>query len=258
MNKDTHWLLRAFLGYKLAVFAVALVALMAFAGIQPESVSHFVSLLYEWDAKHILRVAREGYLAAEPSIQVYPVFPLLIRAFHVVVPSWEWAGVLAAQAGSFFGFLYFYRLARLELDEKTAKLALALFAFFPTAYFLSVTYTETAFCALSFGAVYQLRRERFAPAAALAFLAALTRVNGARLHVRGDRHAALAFQARAGLRSDLRRLESADARVAELLAVAAAVRPDPLSAVSRGGSAARQAAARARPLAFRFSHAFRH
>lgn len=167
-----------FLVYKLCVLSLAFVGIATFAKIWPVSLSHLLGLFYQWDAKHILRVAQEGYLAAEPSIQVFPVFPLIIRLFYGIVWNWNAAGFLATQACSAAAFYFFYKLARLDLDERESTIALALFAFFPTAYVLTAPYTESAFCAFSFGCVYFFRRERFGWACALACLAAATRITG--------------------------------------------------------------------------------
>lgn len=168
----------AFGVYKLIVFSIAVFGLAAVAKIWPNSFEHFALLLIEWDAKHILRVASQGYLAQEPSIQVLPVFPLLIRIFHILLPSWNVAAFWAAQFASFFSFYYFYRLVRLDLSEEQSRVALAMFAVFPTAYFLSVPYSETVFCAASFATMYYLRTKKHAEGALAGFLAATSRVIG--------------------------------------------------------------------------------
>jgi hypothetical protein len=193
--------LHTFLAYKALVFGLAFVGLAAVANIWPESLGHFLGLLFEWDAKHILRVARDGYLAQEPSIQIYPVVPLLIRLFQLFMRDWNAAAVLATQVCSYFAFHYFHMLARLDLDKEQATTALILFAFFPTAYFLTAPYTEAAFCALVFATVYHMRVKRWVPAAVLAALAAATRVTGILLG------AALAAQAWHALRPKLSKRE---------------------------------------------------
>lgn len=170
--------LRQFVVYKLVVFGLAFVALCTVAHIVPQSPGHFVALMFQWDALHVLRVAGEGYLAKEPSIQIFPAFPMLIRAVQLVVRDWQWSAFLAAQGCSYLAFHYFYKLARTELNREQALIALALFAFFPTAYFLSVPYMEPAFCAASFAAVYYLRIESYGPAAVAAAVATLSRMNG--------------------------------------------------------------------------------
>lgn len=171
-------LVRAFFIYKALVLALAFVAIAAVAQIWIVSPSHFITLFYEWDAKHIIRVASQGYLAGEPSAQIFPVTPAIIRLFHLVIWNWEWAGFIATQAMSFLAFYYFYRLARLDLDETDSLTALILFATFPTAYFLTAPYSEAPFCAITFALVYYLRKAQFKQAAFFGLLTGAARVTG--------------------------------------------------------------------------------
>jgi hypothetical protein len=71
-----------------------------------------------------------------------------------------------------------YEIARLDSDEPAAWRAAALFAIFPTAYFLFTGYTEGLFCALAFGSVLAARRQRFVLAGGLGALAAAARLTG--------------------------------------------------------------------------------
>lgn len=171
-------LVKAFAAYKLIVLAIAFLGLTTFAQIWPDSPTHFISLFFQWDAKHILRVARDGYLAQEPSIQVMPLYPLCIRAVHFFIGSWEWSAWLLAQAFSLIALAFLYKLALDELEPREAAVAVAAFALFPTAYFLSLPYTEAPFCATSFAAIYFVRSRKYTWAAVAAFLAMLTRFNG--------------------------------------------------------------------------------
>lgn len=170
--------LRVFLIYKSVVLLFAFVALGAVSHIFPISIEHFISLLFEWDAKHILNVAANGYSSSSPTIQVLPVFPLLIRGVHFIIWNWTYAAFVAAQTCSFFAFSGLYKLARLELTEDEAHTALFLFAVFPTAYFLTAPYAESAFCALSFYFVYHLRKQNYGLAALLGLLTVLCRMTG--------------------------------------------------------------------------------
>jgi hypothetical protein len=71
-----------------------------------------------------------------------------------------------------------YRLARLDLDARGASATVALLAVFPTSIFLSAVYTESLFLALTVGAFYAARRERWLVAALLGALAGATRSAG--------------------------------------------------------------------------------
>lgn len=172
-----RWL-GAFFLYKLVVFSIAYVSLYLIPKTGAFTFEHFINLFYQWDAKHFLRVAMAGYDTLEPSIQVFPLYPALIRLIKPLIGNWIQAGFAVAQIASFFAFYFLYKLARLDLGENESKVALILFAMFPTAYFLSAPYTEPLFCALTFGGIYFARTDRFAAAALLCLGASLTRYTG--------------------------------------------------------------------------------
>jgi Mannosyltransferase (PIG-V) len=71
-----------------------------------------------------------------------------------------------------------HRLTELELGRRAADATVLLLALAPLSFFFTAVYTESLFLALALGAVYAARRERWAPASALAAAAAVTRVPG--------------------------------------------------------------------------------
>jgi hypothetical protein len=176
MKSKLRWL-GAFLVYKVFVLFVAFVALRILMDQWPNSFSHFLDLYGRWDTKLFINTATNGYQTDEPNIQNFPLYPSTIWVFHFLLGwlgvTWSWCAFLVAQISTFFAFLYFYRLARLDLQEREARVALGLFAFFPTAYFLTAAYSESIFCAVLFACIFFARTQRFALAAVLALVAVL-------------------------------------------------------------------------------------
>jgi Mannosyltransferase (PIG-V) len=156
-----------------------------------------------WDAAWYLTIAHYGYLpelgpftAARAAF--FPLYPLLVWTVSLVGIAGVLAGVLVSIAALLAALYALHRLTTLELetgrlrpaiaratrtvsDREIARLALALTAFGPMAFFLSADYSESLYLALSIGVFLQARRGRWMWAGALGGLAAATRSTGALL-----------------------------------------------------------------------------
>jgi hypothetical protein len=157
-----------------------------------------------WDSAWYLAIAHSGYHPDRLRTAFFPLYPLLIKGLSYVVGSLVVAGVVISLAGFLAALFLLERLSALDLDLDTSRLSVTLLAFCPVAYFFSAVYSESLFLALSLGAVYAARRERWALAGGLGGLAAATRNSGVVLLVpllmlylwgpRGRQVAAPAFQ----------------------------------------------------------------
>ncbi len=156
-----------------------------------------------WDAAWYLTIAHYGYLpelgpftAARAAF--FPLYPLLVWTVSLVGIAGALAGVLVSIAALLAALYALHRLTTLELetgrlrpaiaratrtagDREIARLALALTAFGPMAFFLSADYSESLYLALSIGVFLQARRGRWMWAGVLGGLAAATRSTGALL-----------------------------------------------------------------------------
>lgn len=108
----------------------------------------------------------------------WPLYPWLIRLGYAVGLDAVWAAVLIANLCAVAYGLLFYRLARLDLDQRGALIAVALSQLHPGAFALSAAYSEPLFLALAAGSFLAARRDRWWLAGALGGLAALTRIFG--------------------------------------------------------------------------------
>jgi len=195
----------AFWPSRLAVFAVA--AWFTVADIAPneppesELLSHpfaawpakglfdlVFSSLAKWDAQHYLAIAFDGYVeshAGLPPVETRPAFfPLYPGTVHVLSgfganPALVLIAAYVVSLSCFFAALVLlHRLTVIEIGERYARPALLLLAFFPTAFFFGIPYSESMFLLLAVGAFLAARMGRWAIAGAILALASATRVPG--------------------------------------------------------------------------------
>jgi hypothetical protein len=133
-----------------------------------------------WDSIHYLAIAEHGYARASDTA-FFPLYPLLIRALGFMLGSDPLAAVAISTVSFLIALTLLHRLTELELGRQAADATVLLVALAPLSFFFTAVYTESLFLALTLGAVYFARRERWPLAAALAAVAAVTRVPGALL-----------------------------------------------------------------------------
>jgi hypothetical protein len=138
--------------------------------------------LARWDAVWYLRVADSGYGESEARAAFFPLYPLLVRGLAEPFGASPAALLVAAYVvalGAFFAALaLLYRLVSLELGRPLALPTLLLLAVFPAALYFGAPYAESLFLALSVGAFYAARTDRWAWAGGCAAAAAATRNSG--------------------------------------------------------------------------------
>lgn len=89
------------------------------------------------------------------------------------------AALVISTLAAYIALYLLYTLTASEHDERTARWAVVLFVCYPAAFYLMAGYTESLFIALVLGAWLSVNKRRYVLAGILAFLAALTRVQGA-------------------------------------------------------------------------------
>jgi hypothetical protein len=118
-----------------------------------------------WDGQHYLLLATHGYpVPATPSSAFFPLLPALIAlGMHAGLGPIESGLVVVTLASA----AVFVLLGRLLPQRDSSPSSLWLFACFPTAFYLSVVYSESLFIALFLGLLWALRDPRRARYAAL-------------------------------------------------------------------------------------------
>jgi Mannosyltransferase (PIG-V) len=130
-----------------------------------------------WDAVWYLAIAQDGYRETGRAA-FFPLYPLLIALVRPLAGSAVVAGLAISLAAFLVALTVLHRLATLEIGSERAGTAVALLAVFPAAYCFSAVYSESLFLALSVGAIYAARVDRWAWAGILGMLAASSRSAG--------------------------------------------------------------------------------
>ncbi len=194
---------RAFWTSRLVVFLAGVVAVAQF-GNQPVASSYdpdrftapfgyfpnlMISPFARWDSSWYLAVAKWGYGAQTSGVPLnpagglarmnfFPLYPALIRVLGWIVDSDLIAGLLISLLAFAVALWLLYRLVELDFSAQVAEVTVLLVAFCPMAFYFSAVYTESLFLALSLGAIYCARRERWLYAGLLGALASVTRIEG--------------------------------------------------------------------------------
>jgi Gpi18-like mannosyltransferase len=139
-----------------------------------------LSFLSNWDGPIYLSISEHGY-TDKIQANFFPLYPILIRAVHVGVPSLLDSGLLVAWA-CLVGALYYFLKIIKELYRLTSNLealrGVLCFALFPTGIFLVATYTTSLFAFLALAAIYYALRKNYLAAAIFAALTTATHING--------------------------------------------------------------------------------
>jgi len=194
---------RAFWASRLVVFLAGVVAVAQFGNQSVASVydpndltapfGYFSNLLVSpfarWDSSWYLAVAKWGYGPQTSGVPLnppggvarmnfFPLYPALMRVIGWIVGSDLIAGVLISLLAFAVALWLLYRLVELDFSVQVAEVTVLLVAFCPMAFYFSAVYTESLFLALSLGAIYNARRDRWLYAGLLGALAAVTRIEG--------------------------------------------------------------------------------
>jgi hypothetical protein len=181
---------------RLGVLLVGFLAVVTF-GYRPDVgapwrmyENEFLNLPARWDTGWYLGVASEGYrwdptrLTQQQNIAFFPVYPLLMRYGSLLLGrELMWTGVLISGVSFFGALVYLYRFTRERAGDDSARMAIALIACYPFAFFYSAAYTEALFLLLMVGACYHFERDELWKAGGWGLLAGLTRPNGCLLSV---------------------------------------------------------------------------
>jgi hypothetical protein len=135
-----------------------------------------------WDSVWYLAIADGGY-GDGARAAFFPLYPLVVRGAGALLGSPLVAGALASTLLLGVALVLLHRLVALDHDRAVARNAVLVTALSPMSFFFSAVYSESLFLALSVGAVYAARRERWAWAGVLGALGAATRSAGVLLLV---------------------------------------------------------------------------
>jgi hypothetical protein len=135
-----------------------------------------------WDSVYYRSIAIQGYVygPSDPgNVAFFPGYPLLMALAGLLFQRPTMAGVVVSNLCFLLALLYFYRLCQHEWGDRPAsRRALYYLALWPTSFFFSAVYSESAFLLFIVAAFYYARRQSWLAAGLAGALASATRVTG--------------------------------------------------------------------------------
>ena len=192
----------SFLIWRVALFAVAFLAfyLLPIYGARFPYVDRVLTITHlpNWiwgfggfDGVHYLRIAQNGYNSAVYYPAFFPIFPLLVRFFSVLIPksslldtsmfvdpTFFYVGLILSNLFFILALYYLYKLFRIDYSSKVSWLAVILLLIFPTSFYFGSIYTESLFLLLSVLVLYESRKKNFLLAGIFCGIASATRIVG--------------------------------------------------------------------------------
>ena len=193
MSALWHWTpVRAasgpFLVSRIMVLVVGYIAIHTFGFDPPRPwralPNDVLDLFARFDAGWYFGIASRSY---EPhfnpdrmnAIAFFPGLPLFMRATRILLDVNLWiAGIIVVSGSFLLALAYLYRLARLDLPDDQARVALLLLAFYPFAVCYSAVLTESLFLLSACATIFYFRRGSLVKAALCGLVVGLLRPNG--------------------------------------------------------------------------------
>lgn len=186
MTTDERRLLLLFLAIKAGLVGVALLghALLPFNQalyqtnllLDLRGLPGWLRPFNTWDTQHYVMLADRGYGASRFSDAFFPLYPLIIRALKpLFLGHTLLAALFVSNIASLAVPVFMYRIAARFVTPAQAFRATLILLAFPTAFYLSVAYSEALFLALTLMAFYYLLAGQRTVATACCFLLPLAR-----------------------------------------------------------------------------------
>lgn len=133
-----------------------------------------IGLWAHWDGYWYLSIAQYGYQGRPQATAFFPLYPWLV---HILGAS-VWAGIVLSVVCFGASLIFLFLWVTSEWDSYVAWMAVVVYAFFPTAFYLNAVYTESLYMTLVFAALYVIGRRQYRLAFFITALATLTSIYG--------------------------------------------------------------------------------
>ena len=172
------------LGVTLFFFlTVLLIQLLGAVYAGGKGFSYFQYIWTSLDSKHYLYIAEHGYTRDTPDADIgrvveivfFPLFPLIVAALGRVIGSFLIAGLIVSYVSFGFAMYFLFRLVSEKYGRISGFAAIVAVMILPGSFFFVAPMTESLFLALTLGAVYFIKKEKWLAAAFMGFFSALTR-----------------------------------------------------------------------------------
>lgn len=151
------------------------------------STSKVLDIWGVWDTGWYLSIASHGYSAqvserietyGQANFAFFPLYPLVISFVAKGVGNYYLAGLFISNLSLLISLFIFYKLVRLDHEEKIALRAVKYLLLFPTAFILSGVFSEALYLLLVLLCFYFARLGKWNLVALVSFLTALARPPG--------------------------------------------------------------------------------
>ena len=144
-----------------------------------ETLDAWITPFANWDGQHYLHLAGNGYVRNPTedfsSLAFFPLYPLAIRLANWVAADLYIAALLLNLILSYLFIHLFYGYARQRLPRAEALTSAALLLAFPSAFFMTIIYSEALFLFCLFGFLYAYQIKKHWASALFAAMMPLTR-----------------------------------------------------------------------------------
>ena len=127
-----------------------------------------------YDAVHYANIAQYGYFD-KMLMAFFPLYPLLIRIVHYIIPNYIIAGTIISNVCSFISLIILNKLLK---DNDKKYYYLGIFIFSPILAYSSICYTESLFMLLTLLGFYLYKKDKYLLSAIIIGLSILTRNSG--------------------------------------------------------------------------------
>lgn len=175
---EYHFVIKAFIVWRIILLVVELFS-RDWWQIQFDFLG--VSRWANFDGVHYLVIANQGYQQYEEAF--FPLYPLLIRFFDVIIPGPAYiAGLIISHAAFLGGLCFFYAISR-TFSQEIANRSTVLLLTYPLSFYFAAVYSESLYFLVAAASVYYLYVGRYVLAGIMGAFASATRLFGSLLMV---------------------------------------------------------------------------
>jgi hypothetical protein len=186
-STDTAWSARwrASVVFGVSVWLAALLMYVLVTAVSwlpfgdPPALGDVVERWHRWDTTWYVIIAESGYHYDSRATAFFPLYPMLVRGVHQVIPGTTLeAALVVSVLACLAALILVHRLTAEILGGELARRTVFYLIAFPTGFYLVAAYNESLFIALAVGSLYCMRRRHWWMAGLLAGFASATRLAG--------------------------------------------------------------------------------
>lgn len=169
------------LAFRLAMLLLGYLILLLVAGdSEPRSLE---SAMMNGDGYHYLQLVEKGYSGYTENgehlfLVFFPLYVWFTQGVNLLVGNAFVSGLMVSFLCYNVACVFVYRLAREEMNRRSAQRAVVFLSVFPFAFFFGGMMTESLFLLTTSASLLYLRRHRWWAAGVWGVLAAMTRMHG--------------------------------------------------------------------------------